>query len=224
MAETKKCPGCEQVLPKEAFGKDKNSSTGLQWRCKTCCNTWAAMNRARNMQKNILKSENSVVQVNATKLCKACGVTKQLCDFPVDRHMPDGVYYKCKQCKALDCKELRQRHKGACPQKEVAPALYVMQNPLLPHLVKVGQAIDVAKRAELLSSSHPFDLVICHQYLGHGHLEPIIHDRLRSHRFTGSKASKGREWFEVTPQQADGIIRGAIAEWELAHAQQSKDL
>ena len=137
-------------------------------------------------------------------------------EFAVDRHMSDGVYYKCKICKGADCKTQRDARKAGRNKDAITPALYVMRNPLLPHLVKIGQAVDVAVRAAALSACHPFDLEVCHQYPGQGHLEGVVHDRLRAYRFTGAKASKGREWFEVQAEQADAIIPGAIAEWELA--------
>ena len=105
----------------------------------------------------------------------------------------------------------------AIQNHEATSSLYVMMNPLLPHLVKIGQACDVDRRAIDLSSSHPFDMKVCYQYPGQGYLENIVHDRLRAHRFTGDKASRGREWFEVQPHHADGIIRGTIAEWQLTH-------
>ena len=91
-----------------------------------------------------------------------------------------------------------------------------MKNPLLPNLVKVGQSSDAAERAIQLSKCHPFDIEICYEYSGMGHLENTAHDRMRPYRFTGAKACKGREWFEMQAEQADGIIRGVIAEWELA--------
>ena len=87
-----------------------------------------------------------------------------------------------------------------------------MRNSTLPLLVKVGKAVDVAKRAKDLGQSHPFVIEICHEYAGYGFLELIIHDRLREHRVAGGS---GREWFEMHAEQVNAIIRDAIAEWHL---------
>jgi len=204
------------MVPIGSFLKDKHTQSGLGWRCQACANIYAAVARKRYVQKNLLKSQTIAAPSSTMKLCKGCGVEKRCEDFPIDRHMPGGRYHMCKVCKCAACK-IRRDALRAARNRAIEPALYVMRNPLIPTMVKIGQAIDVAERASQLSSSHPFDLEICFEYPAKGHLEPIIHDRLRAYRFTGTKASKGREWFEVQPEQADGVIRGAIAEWELAN-------
>ena len=126
---------------------------------------------------------------------------------------PDGANPACKNCR----RELQIRKRDdACVNSASNPrseTLYVMRNPLLPDMVKIGKAADVAKRAKELGSSQPFTIEICFQYEGYGVLEYIIHDRLREHRVLGGT---GREWFAVQAELADGIIRGAIAEWKLA--------
>ena len=216
--ELHRCPTCELILPVSNFASDRTASSGLHWKCKACVNVYAATVRQRHVQKNLLKSQSSIIADGSTKKCAGCKVSKPRSEFPVDRHMLGGYYHKCKACKAVYGKTRRDALKAAKPQDAVEPALYVMRNSLLPHLVKVGFAIDPSKRAVELSSSHPFDLEVCYEYPKRGHLEAIIHDRLRAHRFTGVRASKGREWFEVRADQADAVIRDTIAEWDLANS------
>ena len=215
------CPACAEMVPLSGFHKDKSRSTGLRCHCKTCTNKENRQNHERNVQKHYLKSQTA--EQNEMKLCKACGVTKLASAFALRRQSPQGKHPWCKTCSNTKNKAQRDALKAACSAEEKSEplsALYVMRNTLLPDLVKVGQSSDAAKRAVELSKCHPFDIEICYEYPGFGHLESTTHDRMRPYRFTGVKACKGREWFEMQSEQADGIIRGIIAEWELAQRTQ----
>ena len=88
-------------------------------------------------------------------------------------------------------------------------ALYVMSNPLLPHMVKIGRSIHPEARAKELSKSQPFHITACHQYEFYGFLEKIIHRKLSKLCILGGR---GREWFKIEPHQADLLIRAAILE------------
>jgi hypothetical protein len=91
--------------------------------------------------------------------------------------------------------------------------LYVMRNPLIPGIVKIGRATCPLQRASEMSRSQPFLLEICHTYGGWGHIETEMHKKLEHRRVdTGA----GREWFSVEPWQADVLIRAAILEHELS--------
>jgi hypothetical protein len=215
------CPACAQIVPLSDFHKDKGRPTGLRSHCKKCTNKENRENHERNVQKHYLKTQ--TVQPNEMKLCKACGVSKLVSAFALSRQSPQGKYPWCKTCSNIRHQARRDALKAACStedKSETTSALYVMRNPLLPSLVKVGQSSDAVERAIQLSKCHPFDIEICYEYSGLGHLESTVHDRMRPYRFTGAKACKGREWFEMQSEQADGIIRGVIAEWELAQKTQ----
>ena len=91
-------------------------------------------------------------------------------------------------------------------------ALYVMLNPLLPHMIKIGRSIDPEGRAKDLSKSQPFLIGVCYRYDGYGFLEHCIHGKLSKQCVVGGR---GREWFSIQPHQADLLIRAAILENQL---------
>ena len=90
--------------------------------------------------------------------------------------------------------------------------LYVMRNPSIPGIVKIGRTICPATRARQLSVSQPFELVVCHCYTGWGHLEKTIHANLKLAQVHGGR---GREWFRLEAWQADILINAAIVEFDL---------
>jgi prophage antirepressor-like protein len=91
-------------------------------------------------------------------------------------------------------------------------ALYVMVNPLLPNMVKIGRSICPEARAKELSKSQPFQIAVCYQYNDYGFLERLLHGRVSKTCVVGGR---GREWFAITPTQADLMIRAAILEHQL---------
>jgi hypothetical protein len=64
-----------------------------------------------------------------------------------------------------------------------------------------------------MNMSHPFRLAIEHSYGGKGFLEKPLHDRLKHRRVEGGP---GREWFKLSAEQADALIRASIVDHELA--------
>ncbi len=90
--------------------------------------------------------------------------------------------------------------------------LYVMRNPSIPGIVKIGRTICPASRARQLSASQPFELIVCHCYTGWGHLEKIIHANIKLAQVHGGR---GREWFRLEAWQADILINAAIVEFDL---------
>ena len=101
------------------------------------------------------------------------------------------------------------------PVKDVAvdgDALYIMLNPLIPHMIKIGRSIEPEGRAKDLSKSQPFLIVVCYRYNGYGFLERVIHGKLSKRCVVGGR---GREWFSIEPHQADLLIRAAILEHQL---------
>ena len=90
--------------------------------------------------------------------------------------------------------------------------LYVMRNPSIPGIVKIGRTICPATRARQLSVPQPFELIVCHCFTGWGHLEKTIHANLKLAQIHGGR---GREWFQLEAWQADILINAAIVEFDL---------
>ena len=120
--------------------------------------------------------------------------------------------------RAYDAK--RRRTEPDTPEmNEEAPqvepdSLYIMSNSLLPGIVKIGRSANPEERARQLGTSHPFRLIVEFSYGGKGFLEKTLHDRLKHRRVEGGG---GREWFRLTPEQADVLIRASIVDNELAN-------
>ena len=136
----------------------------------------------------------------------------------------------CKACMAIANKRWRKqrrelrgtRLKGLPKVRVIKPAqeepassyaLYVMRNPLIPGMVKIGKAACPDSRARDLSVAQPFELLVSYTYSGWGSLEIQMHHKLHHIRVT---SGKGREWFWLEPEQADMLIRSAILESEIA--------
>lgn len=90
--------------------------------------------------------------------------------------------------------------------------LYVIVNPLIPGMVKIGRAQHSATRTENLSRCQPFQVEVAHDYPTYGHLEHSIHTQNVHLRVEGGP---GREWFWMEPEQADKLIHAAIADYEI---------
>ena len=87
-------------------------------------------------------------------------------------------------------------------------ALYVLCNPLIPGMVKIGRAARPMVRARGMSASQPFRLTVCSQYPKFGFLERYVHATLQTCMVsTGS----GREWFAISASEADAAIRQVVA-------------
>ena len=161
----------------------------------------------------------------ATKVCSACRENR-----PLSAYYNTLRHSWCKECyrasgrartqllrEAREAKRAarprsRTRHRGA--SSSTSPegnTLYVMSNPLIPGMVKIGRASCPETRAQTLSNGHPFRVQVEYTYEGMGHLEANIHVRIREANVQGGA---GREWFYMLPQQADTIIRGALVEFE----------
>ena len=100
------------------------------------------------------------------------------------------------------------------PEREVEPdSLYIMSNSWRPDMVKIGRSSNPEERAKQMNMSHPFRLAIEHSYGGKGFLEKPLHDRLKHRRVEGGP---GREWFKLSAEQANTLIRASIVDHELS--------
>ena len=160
------------------------------------------------------------------KTCVGCKQALPVADFYNSTTNSDGLRSKCRNCVQEQNRAYRFRSSTATnventnmdeSSHEEAPEvlgdyLYVMRNPSIPSIVKIGRTICPASRARQLSVSQPFELVVCHCYAGWGHLEKTIHANLKLAQVHGGR---GREWFQLEAWQADILINAAIVEFDL---------
>ena len=155
----------------------------------------------------------------ALKTCTKCKESQLLDNFHKDSTRKDGFSNWCKTCmKSYYAKRQRVEPDDAHPMKEQelqveTDSLYIMSNSLLPDMVKIGRSCNPEERARQLGTSHPFRLTVEHSYGGKGFLEKTLHDRLKHRRVEGGL---GREWFNLSAEQADTLIRASIVDHELA--------
>lgn len=160
------------------------------------------------------------------KQCSKCQCYYPIVEFSRQQRAPDGRYSYCKSC----YKTYWQSHKKTPPKASssassssssdfeltedprVSDDLYIIVNPKLPGIVKVGRSKDPVRRAKQLSASQPFILHLFKTYEGFGWLERTIH--LELHKLQVDQAA-GTEWFSVEADDADLLIRGAIRRKEL---------
>jgi hypothetical protein len=93
-------------------------------------------------------------------------------------------------------------------------SLYIITNPLIPDMVKIGRAANPHVRAHDLSRSQPFHLVVSKVYPKWGLLEKAVHRRLKAKQVT---TGRGTEWFTVDERQVEVIIEATILEFKLNH-------
>ena len=84
---------------------------------------------------------------------------------------------------------------------------------MLPGMVKIGRSACPEERAKQLAASHPFRIVVQYSYGEKGFLEKTVHDRLKHRRVEGGL---GREWFRLTAEQADLLVRASILEHQIS--------
>ena len=105
--DCKRCSHCKIVKPIKEFGRDKNSSDGLQHQCKKCRNEYA-YNRGINRTHRI-KYHNLT---NGFKVCRSCKEEKPTNEFGKDKTKKDGLRCYCKQCSFQKDWDKRQKLKS----------------------------------------------------------------------------------------------------------------
>jgi hypothetical protein len=194
----KECCRCHESFPASIFSK-------RGYICKPCD---AACSRERRAAYRARHSSGTIDV--SDKLCSTCQRRLPADQFGRYAGSFDGLDTACKQCKRAGIRSRELLDEGRLSREHT---LYVFCNPLIPNIVKIGRTRDVNIRAHQLSESQPFEIEVCYEYPGYGFLELLVHDRVREWRTT---TSRSREWFTMQSDQADDIIRGTIAEWELA--------
>ena len=152
----------------------------------------------------------------SVKTCTGCKQALPLAYFYKSNANRDGLRSRCKNCFGRVCIAQSSNLNDESSHEEtpeiLGDYLYVMRNPSIPGIVKIGRTICPATRARQLSVSQPFELVVCHCYTGWGHLEKTIHANLK---LTQVHGGRGREWFQLEAWQADILINAAIVEFDL---------
>ena len=137
----------------------------------------------------------------AKKMCQSCQEHLPYDDFYKNSTGRDGFFLSCKTC--CSNKKRKERH----------DSLYIMENSRIPGEVKIGRSQDPEERAKQLSSGQNFRIVLKRSYGEKGFLEKTIHQKLKSRRV---EEATGVEWFKVSVDQADILIKAAILEDEFA--------
>jgi len=91
--------------------------------------------------------------------------------------------------------------------------LYLMRNSRFGDgEIKVGKSHDPNQRAKELGKSQNFRMEILKTYHCQGHVEAIVHKRLKARQVS---LGDGREWFRIDFETLDTIVQGVIAESQL---------
>lgn len=98
-------------------------------------------------------------------------------------------------------------------EEHLPDSLYIMENPRIPGEVKIGRSQNPEERAKQLSAGNNFRLVVRRSYGEKGFLEKTLHHKLKCRRV---EEGAGIEWFKVSVDQADILIRAAILEDEIS--------
>ena len=113
------------------------------------------VNHSKNAKVNALKKW--MLSEIMPKLLQSCNVS-------------DGIatqLYRAQLTSCLDMLEHIDQHILHSESVE-GDAIYIMQNSLLPNMVKIGRSIHPETRAKELSKSQPFQIIVCFQYDRYG--------------------------------------------------------
>ena len=154
------------------------------------------------------------------KQCTKCSVFYALESFSTDNRTKDGKFVWCKSCQSSQQKTYRDEKKRLQEETNdqndrLAPnsdAMYVIINPRIPGEVKIGRSRDPESRAKCMSMSQNFRLSVIHSYPEKGFLEKTVHSRLSA---LCVEDVPGQEWFRLSHEQADAIVRAVVVEHEL---------
>ena len=158
----------------------------------------------------------------SSKECPECHENLAVDAFYVCASNKDGRQNLCKKCfhqtykggKKTETEPQTSKGGKKIETEQVSPdALYIMENPRIPGEVKIGRSQNPEERAKALSAGNNFRLVVKQTYEEKGFLEKTLHNRLKRRRV---EEGAGIEWFRISVEQADLLIRAAILEEELS--------
>ena len=91
--------------------------------------------------------------------------------------------------------------------------LYVMQYGTSNKVVKIGRSSNIEQRRRDLQAGHNFLVTVVASFPSFGHLEQMVHLQLQAFRST---EGVGKEWFNVTEDQAITMIQWVIDNREVS--------
>jgi hypothetical protein len=155
-----------------------------------------------------------------TKVCTKCHVAKPMTEYRSVRY---GSRNECKSCESTYYKNWCRARENGGKEMDTSTddALYVMTISKLPGIVKIGRSKNPKNRAYELAACQPFYVNVDREYQEVGFMEQSIHKKLAPYRV---EDGNGREWFNVSVEQADAIIQGEIALYELSVASAMADV
>ena len=217
------CVTCHLELSPEDFHKAPANKDGLHTSCKAC--------RGKHVRQQILAKQAQVPADQRT--CIMCMLDLPKDQFYRDSYSHDKLRTKCKDCckkqntermnKLTALRSEQTDFESNVEQLAVTESaqvgseddsLYIITNPLIPNMVKIGRAANPYVRAHDLSRSQPFQLVVSKVYPNWGLLEKAVHRRLKAQQVT---TGRGTEWFTVEERQVEVIIEATILEFKLNH-------
>ena len=54
-----------------------------------------------------------------TKVCKKCGIDKELCEFNKDKYSSDGLRYRCRECTSQEYKNYYYKNRDCEIERQV---------------------------------------------------------------------------------------------------------
>jgi hypothetical protein len=168
----------------------------------------------------------------ASKVCSFCHETLPLDSFYINStNRTDGRQSRCKKCF-----DLYRAARKRCPEDSVSSdgqaevqsdcldsfritenlrpdSLYIMENLRIPGEVKIGRSQNPEERAKQLAAGNNFRVVVQRSYGEKGFLEKTLHQKLKKRRV---EEGAGLEWFRISVEEADLLIRAAILEDNLS--------
>ena len=217
------CVTCHLELSLEDFHKAPANRDGMHTSCKAC--------RCKRVREQILARQPQVPADQRT--CIMCMLDLPKDHFYRDSYSHDKLRTKCKECcRKQNTERMNKLTALRSEQTESEPiveqlavtesaqvgseddSLYIITNPLIPNMVKIGRAANPHVRAHDLSRSQPFQLVVSKVYPKWGLLEKAVHRRLKAQQVT---TGRGTEWFTVEERQVEVIIEATILEFKLNH-------
>lgn len=105
----KKCGKCNNIFPIDQFWLDKRKKDGYRSYCKRCFIDTTAPNRARFLEKSIIKVEEDLI---THKTCSGCKQSLPLIDFSISKSHVYGLQSRCRYCSADREKSRRDRYKS----------------------------------------------------------------------------------------------------------------
>jgi hypothetical protein len=158
--------------------------------------------------------------VEPSKDCAICHDSLPIStNFYRQKTTKDGYRAICKKCfgeryfRKRACSEIEADEEVVVAEELRPDSLYTMENPRISGEVKVGRSHNPEERAKQLSAGNNFRLDVKRVYVGKGYLEKTIHQRLKARKV---EEVAGTEWFKVSTDQADTIIKAAILEDDLS--------